>query len=104
MASTRVALTQPSSTGDTSVYTVPSGKRLLLSTLVLRRRGSGTVAVSPAIKSGGTTYYQADFSMATGTRQVLREWWILDAGDELVVYQDTANSITVQASGILFDV
>lgn len=61
MAARVLGQSAPSATTDTDVYTVPSGKTAVLSTIVLCNRGASALTYRVAVRPAGATLANAHY-------------------------------------------
>jgi hypothetical protein len=97
----------PSATTATTLYTVPSLKEVVVSTLVVCNRAATAatyrIAVRPAGASLANEHYIAyDVSVAGGDSTTLTIGLTITATDVITVYSSTAN-LTFSAFGSVID-
>ena len=89
-------------TGGTTLYTVPSGIRTILKSMVLTNLGASAMRPAIALMHGATTLATINLDLgASGTDTETLTWlpWIvLNAGDSIVV-TPRAGTMDVIASG-----
>lgn len=72
------------------IYTVPSGRTLILRTVQFRRNYATAGVVNVGIKPGGagSVLYSWQADLPTDKEHVtFDDWWVLEPADELYVFQ-----------------
>jgi hypothetical protein len=98
MATTYKVLGQvaPSATTATTLYTVPSGKQSVISTLIVANRVATNSSYRIAVRPDGATlsnehYIAYDVTVGPADSTTLTLGLTLDAGDVITVYGSSAN-------------
>lgn len=93
-------------TGDTDVYTVPTGKRFLLTGVWVYNSSGGNITWYPEAKVSAT-YYRLASNSTTATVAITNlgnmGGYVLDAGESLSFNTATNNGLDVHVHGIEFD-
>lgn len=93
------------STGDTDLYTVPTGKRAIVTTMCGFNPSAGSITWYPKVKISGT-YYRLNSGSAAGAGTFSAPTsvsFILEAGEILAINTITTNGLNVSTSIIEFD-
>lgn len=103
MAVSLLGQVAPSATSATTLYTCPSGKTTVVSTVALCNTGTADITVRLAHRPAGATltaahYLLYDAAVAPGTTLALTWGVCMVATDVLTVYTDTA-TLSVSAWG-----
>lgn len=98
MAATYKVLGQsaPSATTDTNVYTVPTGKQAVVSTIAVCNRGATAATYRIAIRVGGSAlsneeYIAYDTAISANNSTMITVGVTLNAADIVTVYASNAN-------------
>jgi len=96
MAKKVLGQVNPSATTATTLYTVPSGKTAVISTLVVANLGTAGATYRIAIRIGGSTlsneeYIAYDVALAANDSTALTLGITLAATDVVTVYASNAN-------------
>lgn len=98
MAATYKVLGQsaPSATTDTNVYTVPTGKQAVVSTIAVCNRGATSATYRIAIRVNGSAlsneeYIAYDSAITANNSTMITIGVTLGAGDIVTVYASNAN-------------
>jgi hypothetical protein len=89
--------TSPSATANTDLYTVPSEKEVVVSSLVIANRSTSTAATYriAIVKSGETLankhYLGYDIALPASNSATLTIGITMSAGDKILVYASTEN-------------
>ena len=103
MAKKVLGQSNPSATTATTLYTVPSGKQAVVSTLVIANLAATAATYRIAVRVGGATlansqYVAYDITVGASDSTALTLGITMAAGDVLTVYASTAN-VTFTAFG-----
>lgn len=103
MAKKVLGQSNPSATTATTLYTVPSGKQAVVSTLVIANLAATAATYRIAVRVGGATlansqYVAYDITVGASDSTALTLGMTLAAGDIVTVYASTAN-VTFTAFG-----
>lgn len=96
-----------SATTATTLYTVPSLKEVVVSTIIVANRALSTTSYRIAVRPGGATlanehYIAYDVAVGAGDSTTLTLGITLAAGDVLTVYAGNAN-LSFSAYGSVID-
>jgi hypothetical protein len=100
--SARLATTIALGTSLTTLYTVPTGKRTIIKSVVAQNFTASTPTLTMGIYSGSTEIGQWSIHMASlgtvGDTQIVPVWIVMNAGELLKAFSSAA-SIGVVVSG-----
>jgi hypothetical protein len=92
------------STGDTDLYTVPTGKRALIQGFTCYNTAAGSIVFYSEIKVSGTRYrIAANVTVSTNTASSQTVSIVLEAGESLSINTATNNGLNVFPQIIEFD-
>lgn len=101
----QIFMGRPAGAGDTTLYTVISGQRLILRDIRIKHHiATAAVALSIAWKKGIVTgYFLRQVTNQNDMIERTDMFMVFDAGDSLVVNMGTGNTYMMSFSGTLLD-